>query len=807
MALIDVWIRTAFRGEEHEPGGFGDAVIQTYPVHAPLTSVRSAIDAGTAAFLVFTDSLINLPARSVRRALQYLLQNPRFAGITLGSEALSTVYGFASSGRAAEVAQSVGVIPELPSWCAIVRRDAFLRASIPSDIETPEFLLMELARDGGPFVRIGSTELSLDTAVWGRDLVVQAGRMLAHDYSHHRARHGDDLTVPPQFRVEMLGETVDPGPLGETATRELFPKLSIVCPIFKPDFVGRMIESVKRQTWQNWELLMIVDGPPPAERAKIEKVLADTCDDPRICFSFQENQGTGPTRSCLGELSTGDFIISVDDDDMLADEALATFASAIRENPGVRFFRGGARVIGLVERELRPRPRLIIDGISNDPFEVTQPFAIDRNLLRELRGFEWDPTLRNAGEDTFLFHKIDHVRAETRIIDRPLYFRRLSTHNLSLQFEPDEAYSHFFNIDRMFCPPEWKMASSYGDLLDGYQWSTTTYRDADGREVVCSTRAFQFRTLGSLSQTTIDLELTSVCNAVCTFCPREVMPDKKRFLAVPLVERLAEQMSRVDPPPNVVFCGIGESTLHPDLVQITKIVGATGAKVSMTTNGGRLTLDLFQRLAEAGMEGFNFSINAATPATHKAMMKLNSYDNLLSMLDQILAWRREHAPKVSVHTSFVVCETNQHEVEQFVEYWRPRDVSSIWLHPLNNRAGLVVDELKPVDLAKWERRYAGDPRVVVDVLRNYESEDDLCKVARSFVFISADGEMRLCAMDYRRQTHYGSLAFSNLEDMHARKLTSFMAGETKSLCEQCDFFPRGNCASRGGTNLDVVYSS
>ena len=30
----------------------------------------------------------------------------------------------------------------------------------------------------------------------------------------------------------------------------------------------------------------------------------------------------------------------------------------------------------------------------------------------------------------------------------------------------------------------------------------------------------------------IDLEVTSVCDAVCNFCPREYMPDKKRFLSM-----------------------------------------------------------------------------------------------------------------------------------------------------------------------------------------------------------------------------------------------------------------------------------
>ena len=49
----------------------------------------------------------------------------------------------------------------------------------------------------------------------------------------------------------------------------------------------------------------------------------------------------------------------------------------------------------------------MIAGISNDVFEVTQPFVIARAALQAIGGFEWDDGLRNADEDAILFHKLD----------------------------------------------------------------------------------------------------------------------------------------------------------------------------------------------------------------------------------------------------------------------------------------------------------------------------------------------------------------------------------------------------------------
>jgi MoaA/NifB/PqqE/SkfB family radical SAM enzyme len=302
-------------------------------------------------------------------------------------------------------------------------------------------------------------------------------------------------------------------------------------------------------------------------------------------------------------------------------------------------------------------------------------------------------------------------------------------------------------------------------------------------------RAFANRTLGPVDQTTIDLELTSVCNAVCTFCPREVMPDKTQYLPVQLVEALAMELRPLRRKPDVVFCGIGESTLHPELEKITRIIAEAGAKVCMTTNGARMTEDLFHRLVGAGMTHFNFSMNAATAQTHRALMKLTSYDKIVSTIERILTLRTTSHPWVQVYVSFVVCHENQNEVEDFVTFWRPRGVTQVWLHPLNNRAGLMHAATRPVGMEAYARQYAGDSRVMVDVFSNRHERDGICKIARNMLFISAEGEMRLCAMDYRRQTHYGKLGDCSLQVAHENKLRAFLAGDTRPFCEGCDFFP------------------
>ena len=119
--------------------------------------------------------------------------------------------------------------------------------------------------------------------------------------------------------------------------------------------------------------------------------------------------------------------------------------------------------------------------------------------------------------------------------------------------------------------------------------------------------------------------------------------------------------------------------------------------------------------------------------------------------------------------SCVVCDTNAAEVDEFVEQWRHSGVTQIWLHPLNNRAGLLAEDVRPVDLTPWAERFAFDPLVLVDLFKNSPQGEGLCKIARSMIFISADGEMRLCALDYKRENAYGNLKTAQLEEMHSDK--------------------------------------
>lgn len=112
------------------------------------------------------------------------------------------------------------------------------------------------------------------------------------------------------------------------------PKISIIIPLYNtPEkFFKELVESVKKQTYSNWELCLADGSPKPI--SYINKYLKDE----RIKYCIiGENKGiSGNTNEAL-KLATGNYIGLLDHDDLLPIFSLYEIVKAINENPEVEF--------------------------------------------------------------------------------------------------------------------------------------------------------------------------------------------------------------------------------------------------------------------------------------------------------------------------------------------------------------------------------------------------------------------------------------------------------------------------------------
>jgi len=112
------------------------------------------------------------------------------------------------------------------------------------------------------------------------------------------------------------------------------PKFSIVVPLYKTpvEYLEQMVQSVKQQTYTNWELVLS-DGS--GKDSPLKEVLARlAAEEPRI--RVVENEKTlqiSENTNAAMEQATGDFFVFMDHDDMLTEHALFECAAVINKTP------------------------------------------------------------------------------------------------------------------------------------------------------------------------------------------------------------------------------------------------------------------------------------------------------------------------------------------------------------------------------------------------------------------------------------------------------------------------------------------
>ncbi len=90
------------------------------------------------------------------------------------------------------------------------------------------------------------------------------------------------------------------------------PTVTVVIPTFnRPQFLLRAIQSVRRQTFNNFEIVVVMDGLDPASKSAIEQL-----HEPRLRYvELPERVGGSEARNIGARSANGNWIALLDDDD------------------------------------------------------------------------------------------------------------------------------------------------------------------------------------------------------------------------------------------------------------------------------------------------------------------------------------------------------------------------------------------------------------------------------------------------------------------------------------------------------------
>src|SRR4028118_1383709 len=120
-------------------------------------------------------------------------------------------------------------------------------------------------------------------------------------------------------------------------------KASVVIPCYnQARFLGEAIESVLSQTYTDFEVIVVDDGSTD-DTAEVASSYA--AEDARVRLVRQENRGLAGARNRGLAESRGEYVVFLDSDDRLAEEALEVGVRELDAHPECAFVSGHHRPI------------------------------------------------------------------------------------------------------------------------------------------------------------------------------------------------------------------------------------------------------------------------------------------------------------------------------------------------------------------------------------------------------------------------------------------------------------------------------
>lgn len=175
---------------------------------------------------------------------------------------------------------------------------------------------------------------------------------------------------------------------------------SIVIPTYNRSyFVLKIVESFQKQSYSNFELIIIDDGSTDNTRAIIESI-----NDSRIKYFWKENGERGSARNYGAKLATGNYINYFDSDDIAYSNHLEKAVEAIKQLKYPMMFHLGYEMRN-ENKELIYRHKAINGSANERILKVNyinpNPLFVHRDTLSNVT-YNCDPKI--SGTEDWLYH-------------------------------------------------------------------------------------------------------------------------------------------------------------------------------------------------------------------------------------------------------------------------------------------------------------------------------------------------------------------------------------------------------------------
>jgi MoaA/NifB/PqqE/SkfB family radical SAM enzyme len=175
----------------------------------------------------------------------------------------------------------------------------------------------------------------------------------------------------------------------------------------------------------------------------------------------------------------------------------------------------------------------------------------------------------------------------------------------------------------------------------------------------------------------IQIEVTTHCNAACTYCPHTLAQERWQQSHFPLTlfHDLLPSLNHT----NLVFLqGWGEPLLHPDIFEMVRLCKNLNKRVGFTTNGLLLNQENIQTIVDLQLDILGVSFAGTTPSTHNRIRQGTDFDTVVAALEHLRRIKaKKGTTKPAVHLAYIMLASNFDELSRIISLAKKVDAGQV----------------------------------------------------------------------------------------------------------------------------------
>lgn len=161
----------------------------------------------------------------------------------------------------------------------------------------------------------------------------------------------------------------------------------------------------------------------------------------------------------------------------------------------------------------------------------------------------------------------------------------------------------------------------------------------------------------------LQVEVSSLCHAACTYCPTRVYQQygDNLLMSLDTFMKLSPSLSQTK---LVYLQGWGEPFLSPHFFEMVRIAKLAGCKVGTTTNGMLLDTNKLIQLVHSGMDVIAFSLAGCTK-TNNTFRQGTRLEQVLETIKQLnIIKQTENVSHPEIHIAYMLMRSSLEEIDQ-----------------------------------------------------------------------------------------------------------------------------------------------